>query len=211
MSDEPKALYQLGGLSFVASGSLFFAKYVFDLVSGPPPSTGAEILQWTTAKRLPLSMISEILFFAAMFLVPAVIALYQHLAATDRVKAAVGCGILAAAIPVLAATLIVHGRLVFPIYDLRIASPAVAELVVAIFYGGLHAVWLLFAVATVALSLAMRRGFYGAKIAWLGFATAVFDVIGSYPDKIGPILILVSQVLLTAWFVAVGAKLYRAR
>ncbi|MGZ3428232.1 MAG: hypothetical protein ACXVCV_16380, partial [Polyangia bacterium] len=103
-------------------------------MSGPPPSTGAEILQWTTAKRLPLSMISEILFFAAMFLVPAVIALYQHLAATDRVKAAVGCGILAAAIPVLAATLIVHGRLVFPIYDLRIASPAVAELVVAIFY-----------------------------------------------------------------------------
>ena len=61
------------------------------------------------------------------------------------------------------------------------------------------------------LSLAMKRGVYGRNIAYLGIATRVFDIIDAYPDKIGPILIVVSQILLAAWFLAVGWKLYRMR
>jgi len=57
----------------------------------------------------------------------------------------------------------------------------------------------------------MKRGVYGRNIAYLGFATGVFDIIGAYPDIIGPILVLVSQVLFAAWFMAVGSKLYRVR
>jgi hypothetical protein len=60
----------------------------------------------------------------------------------------------------------------------------------------------------VVLSLAIMRGVYGKRIAYLGFATGVLDIIGAYPDAIGPTLTLVCQVFFAAWFVAVGSKLY---
>jgi hypothetical protein len=59
----------------------------------------------------------------------------------------------------------------------------------------------------------MMRGAYGKPVAYLGFATGVLDIVGSYPDAIGPMLTLVCQVFFAAWFVAwfvaVGSKLYR--
>jgi hypothetical protein len=40
----------------------------------------------------------------------------------------------------MAVILIVHGRLVYPIYGMRVDTPEAAALVVMIFYGGLHAI-----------------------------------------------------------------------
>jgi hypothetical protein len=57
----------------------------------------------------------------------------------------------------------------------------------------------------------MKRGNYGKRIAYLGFVTGVFDIIGAYPYAIGPILTLVCGVFFAAWFVAVGSKLYIMR
>ena len=209
MSHELKGLYKLGGAAFVVSGLLFLLRAVLDLMAGAPPSSGVEILAWIASNSLILGLDSEILFFAAMFLVPAVIALYQSLACTDRVKAAIGCGIIAVAIPVLVVLLIVHGRLVYPVYGIRASTPGLAALVVAVFCGGLHAVSLLLGIATVVLSLAMKGGAYGKPTVYLGFATAVFDVVGAYPYAIGPILTLVTQGFFAAWFFAVGSQLYR--
>jgi len=211
MSHELKGLYKFGGISFIISGILFLLKYLLDLTAGPPPSSGAEILEWTVSGKLPLAFTSEVLFFAAMFLVPAVIALYYSLATTDRIKAMLGCGIIAVVIPIIDVLLIVHGRLIYPVFGIRVNTPPIAEFVVAVYYGGLHAIGLLLGIATIVLSLAMRHGVYGRNIAYLGFATGVFDFIGAYPDIIGPILVLVSQVLFAAWFLAVGSKLYRLR
>jgi len=211
MSDEPKGLYKLGGAAFIVSGLLFLSRGVLEHMAGPPPSSGGEILAWVESEKLLLSLVSEVLFFAAMALVPAVIALYHSLAGTDRVKAATGCGIIAAVIPVIAMLLIVHGRLVNPVYGIRVTSPVVAEFVVAVFYGGMHAVGELLGVATLVLSLAMMRGAYGARIAYLGVATGVLDIVGAYPYAIGATLTLVCQVFLAAWFVAVGARLYGMR
>jgi hypothetical protein len=186
-------------------------KYLLDLIVGPPPSSGTEILAWKASGVLPLEITSEVLFFAALFLVPAVIALYYSLASLDRTKAAVGCGIIAVVIPIIFVLDIVHGRLMYPVYDIQINTPAVAEFVVAVYYGGLHAIGILLGIATIVLSLAMKRGVYGKNIAYLGIATGVFDIIGSDPWIIGPILIMVSQILFAAWFLAVGWKLYRMR
>ena len=83
-----------------------------------------------------------------------------------------------------------------------------AEYVVAVFYGGLHAVDIMLGIATLVLSLAMMRGVYGKRIAYLGFATSVLDIIGSYPYAIGPTLTFVCQAFFAAWFVVVGSKLY---
>ena len=211
MSEEPKGLYKLGGAAFVVSGILFFSRAVLEFSVGPPPSSGVAILAWVESGKLGLSFISEILFIAAMALVPAVIALYQSLATTARAKAATGSGIIATAVPVIAMLLIVHGRLVYPVYGIHVSSPAIAENIVAVFYGGMHAVGLMMAIATFVLSLAMMRGDYGRGVAYFGFATAVIDVIGSYPDAIGPAWTLASQAFFAAWFVAVGSKLYRMR
>jgi len=209
MSHDLKALYKVGGISFIVSGILFLLRYALDLMAGPPPSSGMEILAWVASGKVVLSLANEVLFFAAVALVPGVVALYQSLAGIDRVKTVIGCGIIAVVIPVIAMLDIIHGRLVYPVYDIRMTAPAVAELVVATFYGGLHAVGLLFGGATIVLSLAMKRGAYGANIAYLGFATGVFDIIGAYPYAIGPSLGLISQVVFAAWFAAVGWKLYK--
>jgi hypothetical protein len=208
---EGKRPYRFGGLSFIAVGILFLSKYLLDLLVGSPPSSGAEILAWRAAGELPLAITNEVLFFAAGFLVPGVIALYWSLVGFDRTKVAAGCGLIAAVIPVIAVLDIVHGRLVFPVYGLRVDTQAVAEFVLAVYYGGLHAVGILFGIATIVLSLVMLRGSFGRNIAYLGFAAGVFDFLGAYPETAGPMLVLVSQVLFASWFLALGSKLYGVR
>jgi hypothetical protein len=46
-------------------------------------------------------------------------------------------------------------------------------------------------------------------VAYLGFVTAAFDLIGSYPDAVGPTLVLISGTSFAAWFVVAGFRLYR--
>ena len=56
----------------------------------------------------------------AVLLVPAVIALYRSLGATDRPWVGFGCGVFATIIPTLFAVLMVHGRLAFPVYGITL-------------------------------------------------------------------------------------------
>jgi hypothetical protein len=202
---------RFGGGALVASGILFVVLGFLDFRAGPPPSNGAEILLWRDSQALVLDFVSEFLFFATVLLVPGTVAVYQSLVDVDRTKAATGCGIIAATIPVMAVMLIVHGRLVYPIYGMRVDTPEAAALVVMVFYGGVHAIYLLLAVATIVLSLAMKRGAYAKWIAYFGFATAVLDIMGSYPWAIGPVLTLVCKLSFAGWFVAVGSQLFRMR
>jgi hypothetical protein len=206
MPDSPDRLYEVGGVSFIISGALFFAASGLGLLIGPPPSRGTEILVWMASQRLPLAFVPEILFFATGLLVPAVIALHKSLAGASRSSAAIGCGIIAVTIPVLFVLLIVHGRLSYPVYDIQVHTPEIAEFVVALYYGGMHAVALLFAIATFVLSLAMVHGAFGRNIVYLGFVTAAFDVMSGYPEAIGPIGALACGLFFAAWFVAVGLK-----
>src|SRR5512147_1701689 len=143
MSHAMKGLNKLGGVAFIASGSLFLVRGVLELEAGPPPSSGVDILAWVQSAKLLLSFVSEVLFFAAVALVPAVAALYCTLAETERAKAVTGCGIIAVTIPLIAMSLVVHGRLVYPVYGISVTTPAAAEYSVAVFYGGMHAVGLM--------------------------------------------------------------------
>lgn len=207
MPDSPDRLYELGGVSFMISGALFVAASGLGLLIGSPPSSGTEILVWIASRRLPLAFVPEILFFATGFLVPAVIALHKNLTGATRTSAAIGCGIIAVTIPVLFVLLILHGRISYPVYDIQVHTPEIAEFVVALYYGGMHAIALLFAIATFVLSLAMVRGAFGRNIAYLGFVTAALDVMSGYPEAIGPAGALACGLFFAAWFVAVGQKL----
>jgi hypothetical protein len=183
------------------------ASHLLERAAGPLPSRGAEILAWVEAGRLPLMLANEALFISAMLLIPGVIALHASLVRVERTGAAIGCGLLAAAIPILLALDIVQGRLVYEVYGLRVDTPAIAELVVAIFHGGLHATRIMLGIATIVLALVMRRGPFSRGLVALGLVTGLFDIIGAYPWAIGPALLLACQVLYAAWFVAVGWRL----
>jgi hypothetical protein len=211
MVRELTSPYKFGGRALMASGILFVVMALLDFRAGPPPSNGAEILVWRDSQAPVLEFVSEFLFFATVLLVPGTLALYQSLIDVDRTKAAMGCGIIAATIPVIAVMLIIHGRLIYPIYGMRVSTPEAAAFVVMVFYGGLHAIYLLLAVATIFLSLAMKRGAYPEWIANFGFATAVLDIIGSYPWAIGPVPTLVCELSVGGWFIAVGSQLFRMR
>jgi hypothetical protein len=206
-----KGLNKLGGAAFIGSGLLFLLRATLDTIAGEPPSGGIETLAWVRSHSLIVGLDSEILFFASVFLVPAVIALYRSLAGFERLQAAIGCGLLALVIPVLMVLPIIHGRLAYPVYGIRVDTPDLAALLVAVFYGGLHAIGLLLGFATIVLSLAMRTEVYGKPITYLGFAAAGFDIVGAYPDAIGPVATLVSQTFVAAWFCVVGSRLYRIR
>ncbi|HJQ66746.1 MAG TPA: hypothetical protein VJ816_10230 [Gemmatimonadales bacterium] len=206
-----KGLFKLGGVGFVLSGLLFLLRAILDLTAGEPPLDSVEIPSWVATHRLIISLDSEILFFAAVALIPAAIALYSYLVDVDRPKAAFGCGMLAVVVPVIMGSLVVHGRLVYPTFGIRAATPDFAALVLGVFYGGMHAVYLLMAGATLLLSLALKRAALGKPVAYLGFITAPLDIAAGYPDGIGPTRMLMTQVFFAAWFVAVGLLLYRMR
>lgn len=203
-------LYRLGGVSFVASGALFLAKNILEILTGLPPPGGPDLVTWVVSRRAFFGSTVEVFFFAVVFLIPATAALYESLAVSHRLSAVVGCGIMATTIPVLSILVIVQGRLVFPVFHIEMRSPEVVGLLVSLYHGGLHAVALLFALATVVLSLAMRRRACGPGLVALGIATAAFDVLGAYPWAVGSVLWLLSDVLFSAWFVLVGLCLYRA-
>ena len=200
-----------GGGALVASGIVFVVLALLDLRAGPPPSNGADILLWRDSQALVLDFVSELLFIATVLLIPGTIALFEDLVRVDRTKATSGCGIIAATIPAMFVMLIVHGRLVYPIHGMRVDTPEAAALVIMVFYGGLHAIYLLMAVATIVLSLAMKHGAYAKWIAYLGFATAALDIVGSYPWAIGPALTFVCELSFAGWFVAAGSQLLRTR
>jgi hypothetical protein len=199
--------FRFEGVSLALSGVLFFAKALLDMKVGGPPSGGAELLAWRSAEKVSLEMTNEILFFAVVLLIPGVIGLYSSLARYDRRSAGFGCGIVAGIIPVMMALTIIHGRLSFPVYSVDLKDPAVMQLVISIYYGGQHAVSLLFCLATVLLALAMRNSPYGKTIIYLGFTTAIADLVGAYPWLIGPVLTTATEVLFAGWFIAVGITL----
>ena len=203
-------LYKLGGVSFVVSGALFLAKNILEILTGLPPPGGPDLVAWVESRQTLFGSTVEVFFFAVVFLIPATVALYESLAASHKASAVVGCGIIATTIPVLSILVIVQGRLVFPVFHIEMRGPDVVGLLVGLYHGGLHAVALLFALATIVLSLAMRRRAYGPGLVALGIATAAFDVIGAYPWAVGSLLWLLSGVLFSAWFVLVGLSLYRA-
>jgi hypothetical protein len=203
------SLYKLGGFGLIAYGFLFLLRGVIDLATGPPPTSGTDILAWIDTHERLLAFPSELLFFEAAFLVLGVIALHHSLATSGKAAAAAGCGILAIAISVMALLAIVHGRLAYPVYGIRVRTPDIAAFVVALYYGGLHAISLLLGLAIVLLSLAMKRGVYGKRIPNFGFVTGVFAVVGGYPYAIGPIMTLACQAVVAVWFVGAGVTLYR--
>jgi hypothetical protein len=188
MSPAPpsRAGLRSSGATFVLSGALFFTKGVLELTMGPPPD-GAALLDWVRTHQVPLAWTNEVFFFAALLLLPGLWALAERLATDHRAHAVLGVGLFATTIPMMAVLAIVHGRLMYPMFGLQVRTPEVAEFIIATYFGGLHAVALLRAVATVVVCLALRH----------------------QADRVGPTAVMLVSGVSSAWLIALGWWLAR--
>jgi hypothetical protein len=198
---------RFGGVSLVLCGATFLTKSILESIAGDPPSTGPEIQVWRSSHKLTLAWADETFFAATVLLVPAVIALYRSLKGPDRPWVDFGSGVFAAVIPVNVVLLIVHGRLVFPVFGISLDDPALAALVVSLYAGGTHAVSLLLAGAAVILGLAMRRTVFGPGAGAVGVIAGAAQLVVAYPWLVSPAIVLISQALLAAWFILCGGRL----
>ncbi|MEV0661318.1 hypothetical protein ACIBI3_08830 [Actinomadura luteofluorescens] len=202
--------FRLAGISSAASGALFLLKSVLDLLVGDPPSESARLLPWIASHRLSLSLTNEVLFFAAVLLVPVVFALYRSLDGSGRSWVGFGCGILALAVAIVLVLVFVHGRLVYPVYGIDVDEPATVALVVSLYYGGMHEVALLLGAALVMLGLSMRGGVFGRAAAVFGVIAGTAQLAGAFPWLVGPLLTSIIQAMFALWLVLVGLRLVRS-
>lgn len=118
--------------------------------------------------------------FATLLLIPSNVALYKLLEPTDKIETTFVCDLLALAIPSNFQLVIILGRFVYPVHWIEL-SPEIYKLVVSTCYGGMHAVAIIFGLATFILSLVILNSRLGKFTAWLGFADVIVDIVGSYP------------------------------
>jgi hypothetical protein len=204
---EPKfGVVKFGGITLILSGILFFAQYLFMLPMPSPPLSDADLVSWLQEWRFNLSMADELLFFATLLLIPSIVALYRILVKVDKIKTSLGCGLLAVIIPVNIVLVIVLGRLVYPVYDIEL-SPDIYKLVISIYYGGMHSVAIILSMATIILSLVIRKSVLGKSVANFGFVVGILDLIGAYPWLIGTAMVFVSQLAFAAWFIFLGLRM----
>lgn len=201
---------RFGGITFILAGVLFLIQYLLLLPLPDPPGTDAELLAWIQEWKINLSMADEVLLFATLLLIPSIVALFRVLVKIDSVKTWLGCGLLAVTIPVYIMLDIILGRTVYPVFDLTLSAD-IHRLVLSLYYGGMHMVVIIMCIATVVLSLVIRRSALGRSVAYFGFVVAACDLIGAFPWVFGKLLVALTQVLFAAWFVVVGLKLAGSR
>lgn len=197
---------RFGGIACIAAGMLFLLQYLLLLPLPAPPPADVELLDWLLKWRFNLAMADEVLFFAALALIPSIAALHRVLAKTDRIKAMWGCGVLAVVVPIDLVLDIFLGRLVYPVYHLEL-SPDICRLVLSLYYGGMHLVSILLSVSIIPLSVAIRKSELGRAAAYLGLATGVLELVGAFPWLIGSVLTFAIQLLSVAWLVVIGIRL----
>ncbi|RCX23336.1 hypothetical protein DFP94_101933 [Fontibacillus phaseoli] len=197
---------KFGGITFILSGILFFAQYLFVLPIPTLPLSDADLVKWLQEWRFNISMADELMFFAALLLIPSLFALYRILVKADKIKTVLGCGLLAATVPVNILLVVILGRLVYPVYEIEL-SPEIYKLVLSIYYGGLHSVAIILGMATIILCLVIGKSILGKPMAYFGFTAGLLELVGAYPWLIGSVMVFVSQLVFSAWFVMLGLNM----
>ncbi len=206
MDIKNKKYLRVSGISFIAAGMLFLVQNMFLLFPQFPPDESIEIQKWLFHWKFNISMSNEILFFGSISLIPSIIGLYKVLIQNDKVRTSIGCGILALVITILSMICMIQGRLVYPVFDMEL-SPDVLKLLLSIYYGGYHMVYLLFSIAVIILGFAMKRSGFGKSSILLGIMTGLIAIIGAFPWLIGPYFTFMTQIIFSFWFVYVGLKI----
>lgn len=206
---QKNGIIKIGGIAFVIFGILTLIQNLFLLPISSPPALDSEIQTWLTKWQFHIAMADEVLFFATLALIPSIAALYKILVKTEKVKALIGCGILALILPVNIFLDIILGRLAYPVYNMELSTD-INKLVLSIYYGGTHCAAILWSVAIILLCFVIRKSAVGRMAAYFGFLTAVLVLIGAFPWLIGSVMYFIIQLFFSAWFIILGIRILAA-
>jgi hypothetical protein len=203
-------LQKFGGGTFIAAGILLLAADLFLVFLPTPPSTQAGFLHWITANSLHIAISNELLFFATVSLVSSFVVLGKLLGAQRKVSAFAGLSIVALALPLLAMLIVVEGRLAYPVYGLDLSADSL-KLALSIFYGGLHAVLLMFGAALLFIGFALRGTGFPTSMVPLSYGTGLLQIAGAYPWLTPVALNVIVAISLSVWLILTGLILLRSK
>jgi len=203
-------MIRFGGIALLFSSFLMLGRVVFFLVIPAPPGNGGSIINWAAYAHLGLAMSNELLFFAIIAMLPASIALFLLFKEQNMTKAVLGCGIILISVPIVSLLNIIHGRLVYPVFGVLLSEES-ARYTISVFFGGMHAINLMYAVALVTLGLAMQDQHWGSRYLILSIIAAISEIAGAYPWVVGHLADGVTQAMYVAWLAVIGIKLVTLR
>ncbi|OHV34097.1 hypothetical protein BCD49_24380 [Pseudofrankia sp. EUN1h] len=165
---------------------------------------------WTESHHLTLALVDECLVIGAALLAVGVVGAWQGMGARRRPGIAVGVALIALTTPVSVVFGVVYGRLVYPAYGMDVAGdPSALALVVTTWAGGAHAVSLILMVAGLTIGVAMIRDRErGAALGVLGVIAGILQLVAAYPWLFSVAAVTCSQIVLAAWFAALGGSLF---
>ena len=224
-----RSLYKVGGVSGVLTGVLLIISMVLIFTTPQAPSSGGSAtLQYIASNKL-VYIVEQVLGLAPVFLeIIALLALYMVIKNLNKSYAVIG-SVLAICSQAIVLAYTTFGGLVYLSDNYmaattdaqRITFATAAEWAIAVNNGvsaaGIDPIMTASAIGVLVISLVMLKGIFHKGIAYWGIGTGILGIISAFgiiirsisvPPPLG-IGYLLYAFLLTAWFVAVGIKLYR--
>jgi hypothetical protein len=210
-----KNLCRVGGASLMLAGVLYVWAFVAQYILPPPGFTTASLLQYIASYR-SFFVISYTLFTVANSLsIVGALAIYMTTRVLDRSYAILGVGTLVVGFvaTLLSSTAPALIRLsdaysvntgVADQQALAIAAEAVSAtnnpLIAYAFIG----------VGVIFVSLAMRKGAFGKRLAYLGLFVGTLNIVRGLPPVSGYSLVTLFFVAVSSvWIFEVGRKIYK--
>ncbi|MCB1318302.1 MAG: hypothetical protein KDK34_18755 [Leptospiraceae bacterium] len=198
-----------GGLSFIATGIFLLTREAFEQFIDAVPNTEAEFIAWMPENSLWIALQNEVLIFAAFGLLPGILALSSY-SGKGTISRRIGTGMLGINISVMAMLVIVQGRLVYPVFGYTANDIESFKLIMAIYYGGLHLVYLIFSVGILLITFSIRHTKFNRSIYYAGFASTIASALLAYAYLWPAYMNLLLQVPLSYWFMRSGISLFSA-
>lgn len=208
VSASRAGMIRFGGIALLSSSLLMLGRLFFFVIVPAPPANGGSAVGWVAAAHFGLAMSNELLFFAIFAMLPASCALFILFKERNMMKAVLGCGIILISVPIVSFLNIIHGRLVYPIFGLLLSEESL-RYSISVFYGGMHAVNLMYAIALVTLGLAMQDQRWGSRYLAMSIIVAISEIAGAYPWMIGRLFDGITQVMYVLWLAIVGIKVFK--
>ena len=195
-----------GGWAFIVGGFLLYGAQLTVLLLPPPPPEPADVAPWVLEHTTQLAISNELLFFAVVCLMPAVIVLYRQLESKRAFSALIGCTSMMMGLVILSTLVLVGGRLVYPVFGIALSADIIA-LLVSLFFGGLHSVLLLFGLALIVLASALGQSASGRWMQTATYGAGGLQILGSYPWLTPSWWNVTAATALVTWTFVVGVVL----
>ena len=197
------------GITFpIVSGTLFLIMYMLLEIAPYDQLVYGSLTEWIASKKIFVAFSNEILVFAALFIVPAIIGVYNDLKKYDKAKVGILCLLIFSFIPVFVVVDMIQGRLVYPIGNLQHTNE-IDNMFYEIVKGGFHMIYLLFCVCSIlfmVIDFKIRRKKSSIVIS---VVIAISNIIGSYPWMLSTEIRIITEILFSIWFIYLGSCIYK--